>query len=838
MTTPGFRMPSIGLSGSDGLLKSLQLSCYYHASRLLHCILSLPGWLGLGRASDFGGYYKVSATIVLLLVGGGIVSWRLMLPIGEQRTSNAGPTPTYTQSDRLSETSHPSTTDNNNSHPGVTNSRERLKRDGEHDVDPGILKKHSTYRAYTTSVTTYPEIRTFFYPHPHTDKLPTEPKILPLLVFIHGLGGSLSQFHHLLHSLITIGPCFGIDLPGCGLSTFAPKKWSAYSIEALAELVGQAIEQHRDTTRNQDVIIIAHSMGCSIAALIASQGPPIMAEVRKHIVGLISICPIAEPLPKDTVTLSRRLLYVPNFIFDLWRWWDRIGGADSDSVLRLVGEGADPQTRELQLRYNQQSHTPVWRRMAWGALPVYSRSGKPVGGIPGKEVWEKIHIPLFFVGGESDAITKPKEVSKLLRYFVNEESVNVRPDPELQGKDEPVIGMLLHNFVQVPPTADDQRSHYKDASWLADQDGTQTVDTYIFPAPASHGLLFDRSTYRTLSGLIQTFIAGNIDLRLALGWQLRHLTTSGKWDVKNLVKWQAVKPVSDPIGGTFVAMKTLREVDLDHSPGPFLDDWRGKIHAVIDISHESPVYDHSQLDVGGIKYIKLPTVSKIPPTADEVREFVSIVTQLEDEISKARVGGNPPLPPRPHIAVHCHYGYNRTGFFIVSYLIERMGYTIQEALAEFERKRPPGIRHEHFIDTLHAQKFVDAYSAFLKRQGKLPIPGWVDTVKTSNSKELPPQSIDWYYVRAAAVARHIYMRKTVGVGSLRKIHGGRKNRGSAPSHHVDASGSVDRKVMQSLEKIGVLEHDEDKGGRRITQSGQRDLDRIARTTIEDDEDDE
>jgi ribosomal protein S19E (S16A) len=31
--------------------------------------------------------------------------------------------------------------------------------------------------------------------------------------------------------------------------------------------------------------------------------------------------------------------------------------------------------------------------------------------------------------------------------------------------------------------------------------------------------------------------------------------------------------------------------------------------------------------------------------------------------------------------------------------------------------------------------------------------------------------------------------------------------------------------MQALEKIGVLEQDEDKGGRRITQSGRRDLDR-------------
>lgn len=57
-------------------------------------------------------------------------------------------------------------------------------------------------------------------------------------------------------------------------------------------------------------------------------------------------------------------------------------------------------------------------------------------------------------------------------------------------------------------------------------------------------------------------------------------------------------------------------------------------------------------------------------------------------------------------------------------------------------------------------------------------------------------------------------------------------------HHVDASGSVDRKVLQALEKIGVLETDEDKGGRRITQSGQRDLDRIAKTTVDEEEDED
>ncbi|KAK7717682.1 Protein component of the small (40S) ribosomal subunit [Diaporthe eres] len=129
------------------------------------------------------------------------------------------------------------------------------------------------------------------------------------------------------------------------------------------------------------------------------------------------------------------------------------------------------------------------------------------------------------------------------------------------------------------------------------------------------------------------------------------------------------------------------------------------------------------------------------------------------------------------------------------------------------------------VRDVDSHKFINAYAAFLKRQGKLPIPGWVDTVKTGPAKEMPPQDIDWFYVRAAAVARAVYLRKTIGVGRLRKIHGTAKNRGARPSKHVNASGSVDRKVLQSLEKINIVEIDEEKGGRRITQAGQRDLDR-------------
>lgn len=83
----------------------------------------------------------------------------------------------------------------------------------------------------------------------------------------------------------------------------------------------------------------------------------------------------------------------------------------------------------------------------------------------------------------------------------------------------------------------------------------------------------------------------------------------------------------------------------------------------------------------------------------------------------------------------------------------------------------------------------------------------------------------------AAVARHIYLRKDVGIGALIKLHGGRNRRGNRPSHHGNASASVQRKVCQSLEKIGVLEQTAN-GGRRISQDGQRDLDRIATAVVE------
>ncbi|KAK2806391.1 hypothetical protein FQN51_007435 [Onygenales sp. PD_10] len=595
---------------------------------------------------------------------------------------------------------------------------DHLKRNGADDMDPGLLKKHSATVSYTTPGATYPSIRTFFCPHPHIEKLPTEPSPLPLLVFIHGLGGSLAQFHPLLTSLVNVAPCFGIDLPGCGLSSFSPKSWTAYSAEALANLLAVAIEQFRDKKRNQKVVLVGHSYGCSLSAMLTSSESPFASSLREHIIGFVAICPPSGPPPTSVVSKYRRMLYIPTPIFDILRWWDRRGGPNSPSVSRFVSENSDLETRKLQLRFNEQSKTPVWRRMAWGTLPTYKNNGEAAGGMPGEKVWAGVRVPLLLIAGESDPITKAEEVNKIIDYLNTGGDRHAQPNSPRTLVEEALAPQTVDTkpHMEGDEWQEIDTNHVLNGSTFSkrcdsakpetpSKSAKRGIKAFVFPAPASHALLYERNTSRALSGLIRDFFTQYIDHRLSLGWQLQHLTTSGKWDVKNLEKWKAVKPVSDPIGETFVAMKTLREVDEQHTPTKFAQKWKGKIYAVIDISHESPVYDPSQLEKGGIQYHKLPTVSKIPPTVDEVREFVALVDRLKEEIS-AVSQELPEGAPRPVLGVHCHYGFNRTGFFLTSYLIEKLGFTVQGAIDEFERCRPPGIRHEHFIDTLFVRYCV------------------------------------------------------------------------------------------------------------------------------------
>ena len=132
--------------------------------------------------------------------------------------------------------------------------------------------------------------------------------------------------------------------------------------------------------------------------------------------------------------------------------------------------------------------------------------------------------------------------------------------------------------------------------------------------------------------------------------------------------------------------QTLRQTDQTHSPYHLIRLYP-KVRHVIDISHGvSAAYDSTSFQNTPISYRKFPTAAKIPPTEEEVAKFIEIIKEciaisLAEGIEDAQ------------ICVHCHYGFNRTGFMICSWLIKEKGYGVKEALEAFKDSRPDGIRN-------------------------------------------------------------------------------------------------------------------------------------------------
>jgi len=113
----------------------------------------------------------------------------------------------------------------------------------------------------------------------------------------------------------------------------------------------------------------------------------------------------------------------------------------------------------------------------------------------------------------------------------------------------------------------------------------------------------------------------------------------------------------------------------------------------------------------------------------------------------------------------------------------------------------------------------------LRAMESVDAPDWAAFAKTGVHKQAPPYDEDWWYTRAAAVLRRIYVDGPIGVERLRSFYGGKQNRGSNPDKFRKGSGSVIRKVVQQLEGEGLVENGEK--GRRITAKGKSLLDGVA-----------
>lgn len=124
-----------------------------------------------------------------------------------------------------------------------------------------------------------------------------------------------------------------------------------------------------------------------------------------------------------------------------------------------------------------------------------------------------------------------------------------------------------------------------------------------------------------------------------------------------------------------------------------------------------------------------------------------------------------------------------------------------------------------------ADKLVGKLKEELKKIKEISPPEWAKFVKSGPHRERPPQQEDFWYIRSASTLRRIYLDGPVGTERLRSYYGGKKKRGHKPDHFKKSSGNIIRKILQQLEKAGLVE----KGtkGRKITSKGQKLFSHIA-----------
>jgi small subunit ribosomal protein S19e len=126
-----------------------------------------------------------------------------------------------------------------------------------------------------------------------------------------------------------------------------------------------------------------------------------------------------------------------------------------------------------------------------------------------------------------------------------------------------------------------------------------------------------------------------------------------------------------------------------------------------------------------------------------------------------------------------------------------------------------------------AQQYIDRLAKYLKENiDQVQPPTWATLAKTGSHVEKQPQNQDWWYTRAASILRKVYAHEPIGIEKLRSDYGGRKGFTVRPNHAAKAGGNNIRKILQQLEKAGLLQTTTPQG-RRMSPKGRKLLQEVA-----------
>ncbi|XP_028636735.1 mRNA-capping enzyme isoform X2 [Grammomys surdaster] len=165
-------------------------------------------------------------------------------------------------------------------------------------------------------------------------------------------------------------------------------------------------------------------------------------------------------------------------------------------------------------------------------------------------------------------------------------------------------------------------------------------------------------------------------------------------------RWLNCPRRGQPVAGRFLPLKTMLGPRYDSQVAEenrfhpsmlsnYLKSLKVKMSLLVDLTNTSRFYDRNDIEKEGIKYIKLQCKGHGEcPTTENTETFIRLCEKFNER------------SPPELIGVHCTHGFNRTGFLICAFLVEKMDWSIEAAVATFAQARPPGIYKGDYLKEL------------------------------------------------------------------------------------------------------------------------------------------
>ncbi|XP_005362421.1 mRNA-capping enzyme [Microtus ochrogaster] len=137
-------------------------------------------------------------------------------------------------------------------------------------------------------------------------------------------------------------------------------------------------------------------------------------------------------------------------------------------------------------------------------------------------------------------------------------------------------------------------------------------------------------------------------------------------------RWLNCPRRGQPVAGRFLPLKTMLGPRYDSQVAEenrfhpsmlsnYLKSLKVKMSLLVDLTNTSRFYDRNDIEKEGIKYIKLQCKGHGEcPTTENTETFIRLCERFNER------------SPPELIGVHCTHGFNRTGFLICAFLVEKM----------------------------------------------------------------------------------------------------------------------------------------------------------------------